>query len=174
MDDILNGNVTSDGSSFFVGLHQLSTQLGYLNGNLTSINNTMANLKSSSANMTDASTKAATALSDIAKIPNNVNAGGNMPAVAYSTPLNSASPTSTINSIFPAILGSSTTGGYVGDTYSVVNTAKTMLANIAAGADSFTSETTNFQSGVTALKSTIDDFATSLTSADTSLGSYMD
>jgi hypothetical protein len=134
----------------------------------------MANLKSSSANMTDASTKAATALSDIAKIPNNVNAGGNMAAVAYSTPLNSASPTSTIHSIFPAILGSSTTGGYVGDTYSVVNTAKTMLASIAAGADSFTSETTNFQSGVTVLKSTIDDFATSLTSADSSVAGYMD
>jgi hypothetical protein len=110
-DDILNGNVTLDGSSFFVGLIQFYTQLGNLNTNLASINNTMANLQSNSSNMTSVSNSATTALTNIAMIPKNINSGGNMADIAYSIPLNSASPTSTINSIFPDVLGSSTTGG---------------------------------------------------------------
>ncbi len=125
LDDLLNGNVTTDGSSFFTGLNQLYVQLGYLDGNLTSINTTMANLATSSTNITNVQNDATTALTNIAKIPNNVNSGGNMNAISYNTPLNSGSPSSTINSIFPPILGSSTTGGYVGALYTLVSNAKT-------------------------------------------------
>ena len=50
-DDVLNGNVTNDASSFFMGLRQLDTQLGNLNSNMTTINSSMSNLKSGSANM---------------------------------------------------------------------------------------------------------------------------
>jgi|JI9StandDraft_1071089.scaffolds.fasta_scaffold350257_2 hypothetical protein len=42
LDDIINGNVTIDGSSFFLGLQQLDTQLANLQGNLTTINNSMS------------------------------------------------------------------------------------------------------------------------------------
>ena len=52
IDDILNGNVTTDGSSFFTGLTQLHAQLGYLSSNLTSINSTMAGLQTGAANIT--------------------------------------------------------------------------------------------------------------------------
>jgi hypothetical protein len=111
---------------------------------------------------------ATTALSDIAKIPANVNAGGNMSAISYATPLTSASPSSTITSIFPFLLGSSTTGGYVGTLYSAATAAKSSLTAISATADSFVSETTNFQSGVSAMQQSVQDFASFLGGADNS------
>ena len=166
LDDILNGNVTLDGSSFFVGLNQFYTQLGYLNANLSSINNTMANLTPNSSNMTTITNAATTALTNIAMIPNNVNSGGNMPAVAYSTPFNSASPTSTINSIFPSILGSSTTGGYVGALYTAVSSAKTAITAISNAANNFVSETSNYQSGITQLQSTLLSFTNLIKDTD--------
>jgi subtilase family serine protease len=166
LDDILNGNVTLDGSSFFVGLNQFYTQLGYLNANLSSINNTMANLTPNSSNMTTITNAATTALTNIAMIPNNVNSGGNMPAVAYSTPFNSASPTSTINSIFPSILGSSTTGAYVGALYTAVSSAKTAITAISNAANNFVSETSNYQSGITQLQSTLLSFTNLIKDTD--------
>jgi len=169
LDDILNGNVTTNGNSFFVGLNQLYLQLGYLNNNLSSINTTMQNLDSSSTNMTNVYNLAITALSDIAKIPANVNAGGNMNTISYSTPLNSASPSSTTTSIFPSILGSSTTGGYIGTLYSVVSAVQSSLSAISTSSDSFASETTNFQNGVSNMQQSVQDFASFLEVADNSL-----
>ena len=72
LDDIINGNVTTDGQSFFLGLTQLDSQLANLDGNLTTINSSMTNLKSSSANITTVHTAGTNALTNIAKIPNNV------------------------------------------------------------------------------------------------------
>lgn len=34
-DDIMNGNVTADGKSFFIGVNKLSTEIGNLGGNMT-------------------------------------------------------------------------------------------------------------------------------------------
>lgn len=168
LDDILNGNVTLNSSSFFVGLNQFYTQLGYLNTNLTSINNTMANLQPSSSNMTTITTAATNSLTDIAKIPNNVNSGGNMTAIAYNTPFNSASPSSTINSIFPSVLGSSTTGGYVGTLYTAVSSAKDAITAISNSASNFTSQASNFQSGISTLQSTILNFTNFIKDTDSS------
>jgi hypothetical protein len=54
LDDLLNGNVTDDASSFFSGLKQIDTQLGYLNGNISSINTTLSNIVPGSTNITNA------------------------------------------------------------------------------------------------------------------------
>jgi hypothetical protein len=134
LDDLINGNVTIDGSSFFAGLTQINVQLGYLDGNLTAINNTMANLVPSSTNITNTQNDATTALTAIAKIPNNVNSSGNMPDITYNTPFNSGSPTGTVNSIFPSLLGSSATGGYVGTLYSLIQGAKDSITSISTSA----------------------------------------
>lgn len=168
LDDILNGNVTLDGTSFFVGLNQFYTQLGNLNTNLTSINNTMANLLPNSSNMTSINNAATTALTNIAMIPNNVNSGGNMTAIAYNTPLNSVSPSSTINSIFPSVLGSSNTGGYVGALYTAVNSAKIAISDISTAANNFVSEASNFQSGIAQFQSTILNFTNTMKDIDNS------
>ncbi len=172
LDDIINGNVSTSGK-FFSGLKQIDTQLGYLDGNLTTVNNSMVNLKSTSANMTTVNTAGNTALSDTAKVPNNVNAGGNMNAITYDTPLNSGSPSSTINSIFPAILGSSTTGGYVGSLYTTINSVLTTISAISSTAGSFVSESTNFQSSVSALRTTVQNFSSYTIDIDNSFYSTL-
>lgn len=174
LDDLMNGNVTTDGTSFFAGLNQINVQLGYLNGNLTAINNTMVNLAPSSTNMTNVQNDAAAALTAIAKIPQNQDAGGNMNTISYNTPFNSGSPTGTIDSIFPAILGSSNTGGYVGTLYTLVNAAKTSITTISNSADNFNNQASNFQSGVAALQTTITDFNNFLSNADSNSYTYMD
>lgn len=139
LDDIINGNVTTNGLSFFSGLKQIDTQLSYLNSNLTTINNTMQNLMPGSANMTQVTNAGNTAKTDVAKIPNNVDAGGNMNAISYATPLNLAATTGTTTSAFPAILGSSTTGGFVGATYTALSSAMTAISAISTAASNFVS-----------------------------------
>lgn len=134
----------------------------------------MANLAPSSTNLTNVQNDATAALTAIANIPKNLNTGGNMNAITYNTPFNSGSTTGTINSIFPAILGSSNTGGYVGNLYTLVDAAKTAITTISTGADSFNQQTSNFQGGVAALQSTITDFNNFLSNADNNSYSYMD
>ena len=172
-DDILNGNVTQDGASFFLGLNQLHTQLGNLNGNLSTINSSMANLQTGSANMTAVLTAGDQALNDTAKIPNNVVAGGDMSAIAYNTPFNSGSATGTINSVFPSALGSSTTGGYVGTLYTTINSVISSITTISTAAASFVSEVTNFQAAVGTLQTTVQNFTTYMTDLDNSLYSTL-
>ena len=121
LDDLLNGNVTQDGSSFFLGLKQLDTQLDHLNTNLSTINSSMRNIRTGASNISAVISAGNTARYYTARIPRNSNGGGNMADITYSTPLNSASPTVSITSTFPSVLGSSTTGGYVGTLYTRID-----------------------------------------------------
>jgi hypothetical protein len=137
LDDLMNGNVTNSGSSFFAGLKEINNQLGHLNGNLTSINSTMATIIPSSGNISTTITRGNTALSNIQKIPNNANSGGNMANIAYNTPFTSSSPTGTINSIFPSILGSSNTGGLIETMYKLVEASIVSITVISQSALDF-------------------------------------
>ena len=168
-DDVINGNVTQDGSSFFLGLNQLHTQLGNLNGNMSTINTQMQNIQTGSANITAVNNAGTQALTDTAKIPNNVNSGGNMNAIAYNTPFNSGSPTGTINSDFPTALGSSTTGGLVGNLYTTITGVMTSISAISTAAANFVTEVSNFQAAVGSLQTTVQNFTTYMTDLDNSL-----
>jgi len=159
LDDLLNGNVTTDGSSFFVGLNQLDTQLGNLNSNLTTIQNTMNNLVPGAANITAVTNAGSTALTDVAKVPANVDAGGNMATITYNTPLNSGATTGTTDSIFPTVLGSSTTGGLVGTLYTTINAVLSALSVISTAASNFVSEVTNFSSAIASVRGQVQDIA---------------
>lgn len=39
MDDIVNGNVTTDGKSFFIGISKLITEMGILDTSMTTVSN---------------------------------------------------------------------------------------------------------------------------------------
>ena len=173
LDDLLNGNVTTDGSSFFVGLKQLDTQLGNLNSNLTTIQNTMNNLVPGAANITAVNNAGNTALSDVAKVPNNVNSGGNTPAITYNTPLNSGATTGTTNSIFPTVLGSSTTGGLVGTLYTTINAVLSALSTISTAASNFVAEVSNFSSAVSTVRGQVQTLTSSIASLEASFSSSM-
>lgn len=126
----------------------------------------MATLIPSSTNMTNVNTAATNALQYVAQIPANVNAGGNMNTITYKTPFNSASTTGTITSIFPPILGSSTTGGYVGALYTLITSAKSTVTGISTSASNFNSQAANFQASVTPLQGVINSFTSFLTTTD--------
>jgi hypothetical protein len=63
VDDLLNGNVTTDGSTFFTGLNTLSAQINNLDSSLSNINTAMADLRGTNP-----------ATSDTLTALNNVNA----------------------------------------------------------------------------------------------------
>lgn len=71
MDDLVNGNVSSSGTSFWMGLSTLSTELGNINTNVVDIQNNLTTLASSDVTMTSYLNHALTARDDSQKIPNN-------------------------------------------------------------------------------------------------------
>lgn len=105
-DDALNGN-SSKAGNFFIGINPIPTQLGYIKGNLTSIDSNLAQLydNTSTTTLNQAITQAQTTETDIIKISND-DAAGNDLNLNYNTPLDAAVTTSTIASTFPSVLGS--------------------------------------------------------------------
>lgn len=104
-DDLLNGNVTADGTSFFTGLNVFSTSLTSLSGNLTNIQGNLTDLSNlaSGTTYTDVNNLLTVQNNYIKKIPDNAGTGSM--SLTYSTPINSASTTGTLTSSFVNILG---------------------------------------------------------------------
>ena len=96
-----------------------------------------------------------------------------MTAISYNTPLNSGSPSGTTDSIFPGVLGSSTTGGYVGDLYTTIGTVLASVTAISTAAAGFVSEVSNFQGAVGTLLTTVQSFKTYMSELDVSLYSTL-
>ena len=120
-DDLLNGNVTTDGTSFFTGLNVFSTSLTSLSGNLTNIQGNLTDLSNlaSGTTYTDVNNLLTVQSNYIKKIPGNAGTGSM--SLTYSTPINSASPSGTLASSFINILGTwSTSSTLVYNLYSSV------------------------------------------------------
>lgn len=96
-----------------------------------------------------------------------------MSPITYSTPLNSAAPSSTTQSVFPGVLGSSSTGGYVGGLYTTLSFVLETISNITSAADSFVSEVSNFQSGVSSLRGAVQSFKSTSVEMDDSWNSKL-
>lgn len=170
-DDLLNGNVTDDNSSFFVGLNSISTQLYYLKNNISQIDTAMSNVATNNSNMTNAVTAANNAMNAIQAIP--LNGGSGEMALTYSTPLNSASPSTTISSNFPSILGSTTTSGLVYAAYTIVSSTKAALVAIGAAATNFKNQIGTFNASVASVQNSVLTFANQISSVDATIGSQL-
>lgn len=106
-DDILNGNVTLNRSSFWVGLNQFSNQIVNLNNSLNSINSNFSSLQNSPGSVMLASTTAiSNAMTAVKNIP---SVSGNALSLTYTSPINGA--TGTHISTFNSILGTYSTSG---------------------------------------------------------------
>lgn len=162
-DDFLNGNITSDGSSFFTGLVQLQSQLNNLQGNITLINNTMKNMQSSNTNVSNALSSYTTALTSVAKIPAD-SVGSTQATLTYNTPLNTASPSTPISSNFPQTLGSNTTGGIIDQLLTSLNASYFNLNLIAQSASTFVSSSSAMNSSLAILNSGIGNLSTQVQS----------
>lgn len=163
----MNGNVTADGKSFFIGVNKLSVEIGNLGGNMTDINGNITFLAN---NASAIATNAGTARTDVRKVPNNADADGN-PTISYTIPFDTAysAGKSTINSGYPAILGSSGNGGVIGALYTASNQLYTTLNSISTSSSGFTGSSSSFGTAVTSIRNTIDGFKNNLNDLDSSM-----
>lgn len=163
-DDIMNGNTTTSGSSFFIGFNNLPTYLNYLKGNLSSINSNLAQIRSSSptTSMNQAIAKAKTAEDNTIKISNNDPSGSNL-VLTYSTPLDTPSSTGTIASNFPEVLGSySSKTGLVWRLYSEINSYEQLLSNFKANATDLNTNLAAYTQGLNSAVQSANDVKISL------------
>ena len=127
-DDLLNGNVTLSGSSFFVGLNMFSGSLSKLSGNLTTISTAFTDLSN------NASGNSYTAVNNIATVQSNYikripdNAGTANMNLVYNTPINATVTTGTLTSSFAATLGKwNSQGTLLYNLYAAVEYARAMM-----------------------------------------------
>jgi len=170
VDDILNGNTTSNGSAFFTGLNTLSGQLTSLNSSLSSINGNFSDLANNlSGNSFTARANVALRMADVKNIPDSTNF---VLTLNYSTPINANSPSVLLNSTFPTVLGTySNNSTLVGGLYSVINGIYTTIDSAKSGAISFSSTYSQVGSALASINSSISSIASSINNVDSSLGS---
>lgn len=105
-DDLINGNVTLDGTSFFTGLTLFSSNLNFLDTNLTNIQNNLTDLADTTPGGTTQGyvDNIIAVEANVKNIPDGAGAI-NMP-LSYNTPINSNSATANnLISSFSGILG---------------------------------------------------------------------
>lgn len=150
-DDIVNGNVTLDGTAFFTGVTKLVSTIGDLQSNITDITNNMTSLDTG---LTTIVNDLSTARDDLQKVPNNALSGGNA-ILDYKTKISDPYIPSagTYTSDFVGLLGSSSTGGIIGEFYTNINDGFNLLSGIKSNASTFASGASGFSSqigGITA------------------------
>lgn len=172
-DDLLNGNVTLNGSSFFTGLNLFSGNLGYLGGNLTNIKNNLTDLSNLASGTTYTQVNnIQTAITTIKKIPDN--AGTAAMNLVYNTPISAGTTTGTLSSSFNSILGTwSTNSTLVYNFYASVEYARLLMNGIKNSSNSFDGQVASIQSSITSMNSTIQSLIADVTSMDSSLGSLI-
>jgi hypothetical protein len=122
-DDLLNGNVTSDGSSYFSGLKMLNQQLGEFSGNLTLITNNLKNLNSTNTTISNIKNDGDSLLNSIKNVDGNSGAG--MAVLNYGAPISESST-------FPSILGTYSTSGLIYAFYTAVSIIQNNILSMSS------------------------------------------
>ena len=138
VDDLLNGNVTNNGSAFFTGLNTLSAQLNNLAGNLSFINSSLSDFTATGggSDSDTALTNINSLLTQIQQIPDT--SSPYKLVLTYSTPIDATVTSSTLDSTFIAVLGDYTNSStLVGAFYTVVQAIHTTVINLRTNAGSF-------------------------------------
>lgn len=173
-DDLMNGNVTTDGQSFFTGLNVFSSSLTDLDTNLTSISTTLSDLSNTgggdSKTYVDNIDTVQTTYLQI--LP--TGSGSGAMSLSYNTPINSAAPSGSVTSVFPAKLGTYTTSGtLLYNLYVSVEYAKQLMQGIKDNADGFSSTSSNINSQLSTIQNTINDLVADIDSMDKKFGDYL-
>ena len=108
VDDVLNGNVTSSGTSFFTGLNTLYNQLINLVSNLNFIDTKLADLSDSSAGSVsfNALGYVSTSMTNVQQIPDTASPYVLNLKYPSSIDVNhTPSPTLSVDSLFKGVLG---------------------------------------------------------------------
>jgi hypothetical protein len=142
-DDLLNGNVTTDGTSFFTGLNVFSSKISDLSSNLGTITTSLSDLSNTAAG------DSKTYVGNIATVettylqPLPTNAGSGAMTLTYNTPIDAAT-TGSLTSSFPAILGTYTTSGtLLYKLYASIEYARLLMQGIKDNANGFSTTSGN-------------------------------
>jgi len=168
-DDIVNGNVTADGSAFFTGVSVMVSTINDLNTNINDISNNMTNLNNG---LTTIVNDMNTALGNIQQVPQGVASGGNA-VIDYASKINEpfgSTTQGTVSSAFVTALGSSSTGGIIGTIYSTIQTGYNTLSGIKSSAAAFASGAAGFSSSVGSITSDLNNVQTQINNINTSVG----
>lgn len=168
-DDIINGNVTTDGNSFFIGVSNLVSTIGSLNTNMGTINTSLYNLNTSLGTIT---THLTTTQTDIQKVPNNVAADGNA-VINYNSPIGTAGSSTPLASGFVSVLGSSGNSGIIGEFYSKISSTYSTLNTIMGGTSGFVSGSGGLTSSIGTMTTTLNNVQTQINDLDGSVYSAL-
>jgi hypothetical protein len=170
---VLNGNVTSNGTSFFTGLNTLSNQLTNLDTNLSNINGNLSDLTD-----TTASSNSKKAMDNIISVNDNKvkvipNAASPFKLdLSYGIPLDALTPTPNgLISSFVNVLGDySNSSSLVGGLYTVLQTISNTISTARSNAASFSSNFGTVNSAVIGIKNLTNSIITNINSMDNSIG----
>lgn len=172
-DDLLNGNVTTDGSSFFTGLNVFSSNLNKLSGNLSAINTALSDLSSTSSGTSyTAVNSIATAQTTIKKIPDN--AGTALMNLVYSTPINAGTTTGTLTSSFSGILGKwDSPNTLMYNLFYSIEYARLLMQGIKSSSNTFSGQIATITSQITPMQNTINSLIDNINSMDSGLSLFL-
>jgi len=164
-DDLLNGNISGDGTSYFSVLNVLNLDLTSLSANLTTINSVINNFQSTNPNMV--ATLAATNTMLFDTINGDSNGGSGVPPINYGPSVNSQTST------FPSVFGSFNTSGLLYSFYSGIASLKNNLTTISSNADAYMINSTDISAAITTANNIITPLISSLTNFDQQTGNFM-
>lgn len=136
LDDLLNGNITTDETSFFSGTNTLVALLSQLNTTVDDINSNFTNVKTS---VTNVKTNANTVRSNIETL--GLSGSNNSFSLTYTDPTPAGS-SYTADSSFSAVLGNPTIANTLSyGLYSVIDTLYTEMTSIEDSITTFNTAT---------------------------------
>jgi hypothetical protein len=163
-DDMMNGNVTAGGGSYFMGINQVGIVLENLRTNLTNIDNNITALYDANPAtvVNQAISQAKTAQSNTILISNN-DAAGNPLVLTYNTPIDSTTSSGSINSDFIGVLGSySSNSGLVFSLYTTIYLFEQTLSSLQTISKDFHTNLTEYNNALSTAISNVSNIKSSV------------
>jgi len=171
MDDIINGNVTTNGQNFFIGVKNMMTEFTNLNTGFTNVKDRMNDIDIGLGAIV---TNLAIAKSNVQKVPTAANSDIKA-TLQYTIKINEthnpANPK--VSSIFNDILGASNNGGIIGGVFTAVSTMETTLGDIKTKSGDFFAQSASFQPIIASINTDLGGFRDTVNNLDKSIGDFL-
>lgn len=172
-DDLLNGNATIDGKTFFTGLNTLNSQVSALNSSLTDINGNFSDFTTSggSSDSDTALTNINAARDEVKQIPSTTGPSYQM-TLTYQTPIDQSAGLSPADPQFKPKLGHfADNSTMVGALYTILDKIGITISDTRSQAASFNSDWISFGTEITNVQNAINSIVTSVSDINNMLKS---
>lgn len=174
VDDLLNGNVSTSGQSFFTGLNTLSAQLSYLDSQLGTINTAIDDLTDTNPASSDTLTafnNVDAARTLVQQIPNPAGPLYQL-TLQYLSAIDQSAGTTAIDPLFKPILGDySQTSTLVGGLYTVIDGIRTFISDTRSSGSTFSTSFGSVNTEIPNIQDNINTIVDSLDKVDKNLNS---